>query len=61
MEKIISKLVYIPVVGIFIGIFLSLSNKYGDKILNERHSFLWCMTAHLMIPEILALIYVILK
>ncbi len=56
-----SKLVYIPVIGIFIGIVLSLSDKYGDKILNERHSFLWCMLAHLAIPEILALIYFIIK
>ena len=48
LEKIILKSVYIPIIGIIIGLILN-GTKYADMILNEKHAIIYCMISHILI------------
>jgi hypothetical protein len=58
-DRVIPKLVYIPVIGIFIGIIL-IGTKYHNKMLNESNATIKCMLVHLLVPEMIGLLYVLI-
>ena len=58
-DKIIINSVYIPVIGIFIGIAL-IGTEYGKRILNEPRAVMRMMICHLLIPELVVALYLII-
>lgn len=54
--KISPKIVYIPIIGLFIAIILfSTNNKIYDVILREKHAVIYMLLAHVLTTEILVL------
>ena len=50
------KIVYIPIIGLFIAIILfSTNNKIYDTILNEKHAVIYMLLAHVLTTEIIVL------
>jgi len=47
--QIIVKSVYIPIIGLFIGLILFFTNsKYYDLILREKYTVIYMMIAHIL-------------
>jgi len=59
-EQIIIKSVYIPIIGLVIGIFL-IGTNYQDKICNEKHTVIWMMLSHVLIAEIIGILIIAIK
>jgi hypothetical protein len=47
IEKIIIKSVYIPIIGLIIGI-CTINNKYHDKMLLEKHAIIWLLLSNVL-------------
>jgi hypothetical protein len=63
MKKLIIKSVYIPVIGIFIGLWLITDEEYGKLLLREKHSVAWMLISHIGVLDAAILIigYFVIK
>jgi len=58
--KIVIKSVYFPIIGLFIGLFIHMSNsKYCDKILNEKYAVIYMMLSHVLSSCIICMILLV--
>lgn len=56
-EKIITKAVYFPVLGLFYGLTLFFRNsKHYNKLLQEKHAIIYMMFSHIFVAEVVCLI-----
>lgn len=60
-DKIISKLVYIPIIGLIFGIVIELFCNYKGSMLQEKYAISWMLFVHVSIPEVLFLIFLFTK
>lgn len=57
MRKIIPKLIYVPVIGIFIAFMLVMSEKWEDTVFIDDRKIILFMVMHVVTPAILWMIY----